>query len=176
MPPTRHRKSAAQRGQSITEFALVAPLLLFLAFGVLEASLLLFTIGSARYAAGEGARTVAELGTAATADTAAVQVVQAGALGQTGLASVSHVDIYRLTQQSGGQLAVDTTAYNSYRPDGSAISVTWPPASRGVKDGATDFVGMTIYYQYSWKSGALLGSGPLQLSQTYYLRLEPQSY
>ena len=60
--------------------------------------------------------------------------------------------------------------------DGSAISVTWPPSSRNVRNGFSDYLGVTIYYQYQWKSGALLGSTSLQLTQTFDARIEPQSY
>ena len=51
----QHTKQRS-RGQSIVEFALIAPVLFFLLLGVLEACLLMITVGSARYAAAEGAR------------------------------------------------------------------------------------------------------------------------
>ena len=163
-----------QRGQGLVEFALVAPILLFLFFAVLEGSLLIFTIGAFRYAASNGAIQAAELGSASDADTQAVQVVRTSP-GLTNLATVTEIDIYRVIQ-SGGQFVPDASAYNKYNLDGSAISVTWTPASRNVRNGFTDFLGLTIYYTYSWRSGKLLGAQPFHLSQTYDVRLEPQSY
>lgn len=160
----------------MVEFAFVAPIVLFLLFAILEGSLLLFTIGTSRFAAGQGAIRDAELGNAASADTQAIQAIRTGPLGSTSLATVTEIDIYRLKAQSNGQLTVDSTAYNRYRLDGSAISVTWQPAVRNVRQGFTDFLGLTINYQYQWASGRLLGAGPLQLSQAFDVRLEPQTY
>jgi hypothetical protein len=105
-----------------------------------------------------------------------VQLIDSGPLGTNSLSTINHVDVYRLAQQSNGQLTVDSAKYNSYRANGTAISVTWPPATRNVSNGLSDYLGLTIYYQYNWISGRLLGSGPLQLTQSFSVRLEPQSY
>jgi hypothetical protein len=153
----------------------VAPILLFLFFAVLEGSLLVFTMGALRFAASQGAIQDAELGDATNADTQAVQVIRTGP-GATNLATVSEIDIYRLIPQSNGTFTVDNTAYNKYRLDGSAISVTWQPSVRNVRSGFSDFLGLTILYQYKWKSGTLLRATALNLTQTFYVRLEPQSY
>src|SRR5947208_9371374 len=105
VPPRRSSpRTKGQRGQSITEFALIAPIVLFLLFGALELSLLFFVMGSARFAAGDGAREAAQLGNAANTDTTTVQLIRTGAFGQNTLASVSEIDIYHLNQQGGGQL------------------------------------------------------------------------
>lgn len=158
------------------EFAFVAPIVLFLLFAILEGSLLLLSIGTYRFAAGQGAIQDAELGNASNADTQAIQVIRTGPLGLTSLATVTEIDIYRLQEQSGGQLTVDSSAYNRYRLDGSAISITWQPSVRNVRQGFTDFLGLTINYQYQWASGHLLGAPSVSLAQTFYVRLEPQSY
>ncbi len=166
-----------QQGQSITEFALVAPVLLFLLLGVLEGGLLMFSVGSARIAAGEAARQEAESGNAANADQLTLQVIRGTALGTTQLADVTKVDIYRLIQQPDGSLAVDSSHYNSYQLDGTPIgATTWPSPSRDVINGQSDFLGVTIWYTYRWKSGLILGQKPLNLSQAFYVRLEPQTY
>jgi Flp pilus assembly protein TadG len=174
----RHRKNRAQLGQSLTEFALVAPVLLFLLFGIIESSLVVFVVGSGRFAAGEASRQAAQSGNQPNADTMAVQVIRNGALGTTSLASVTEVDIYRLVQQPGGQLTVDSTKYNRYRLDGTPITspVPWPPASRNVRYGQTDFLGVMVNFQYFWRTGKLLSAAPLQLSQPSYVQLEPQAY
>lgn len=161
----------------MAEFALAAPVLLFLLFGVLEGGLLMFSVGSARLAAGEAARQLSESGNAANADTLTLQVIRGTALGTTNLAQVSHVDIYHMVQQPNGSLAVDSSLYNSYNLDGTPIGlVNWPPTSRNVTNGQSDFVGVTIYYTYRWKSGMLLSANAMNLQQAMYVRLEPQTY
>ena len=177
MAAIRYRRTGRRSGgQALVEFAFVAPIALFLFFVVLEGGLIMFTIGTSRFAAGQGAIRDAELGNAANADTQAVQVIRTGPLGSTSLATVTEIDIYRLLLQSNGQLTVDSTAYNRYRLDGTTISATWQPSARNVRQGFTDFLGLTISYQYQWASGRLLGAAPLPLTQTFYARLEPQSY
>src|SRR5579859_4423135 len=101
MAATRRRCSPRpDRGQALVEFAFVAPIALFLLFAVLEGSLLLFTIGTARFAAGQGAIRAGELGNAANADTQAIQAIRTGPFGSTSLATVTEIDIYRLVAQS----------------------------------------------------------------------------
>jgi Flp pilus assembly protein TadG len=158
------------------EFALILPVLLFLLFAVLEGTLLMLTVGSARFAAGEGARLEAESGAAANADTASVQTIRTGPLGQTSLATITSIDVDRLTVAADGTPSKDATKHNSYRLDGSAITIAWQPTTRNVRNGSSDFLRLTINYQYRWLSGRLLATGPLTLSQSFDVQLEPQSY
>jgi Flp pilus assembly protein TadG len=166
-----------QRGQGLVEFAIVLPVLLSVVFGVLEGTLLMFTVDSARFAVGEGARLEAESGTAANADTASVQLIRTGPFGQTALATVTSIDVDRLTVAANGVPSKDATKHNSYRLDGTTLVVgTWPPSARNVRSGSSDFLRLTINFQYSWLSGKLLATGPLVLSQSFDVQLEPQSY
>ena len=173
-------RSAAKRrsrGQTMTEFALVSPVLLLILFGVLESGLLLFSVGTARFAAGEAARQEAESGNAANADALTMGIVRGTALGTTNLAQVRHVDIYKLNQQANGTLTVAPGTVNSYNLNGTPIGSTpWPSSSRDVKNGESDFLGVTIYYRYNWKTGIFLFAGPLDLNQSFAIRLEPQTY
>jgi Flp pilus assembly protein TadG len=161
----------------MTEFALVSPVLLLILFGVLESGLLLFSVGSARFAAGEAARQEAESGNAANADALTIAIVRGTALGTTNLAQVRHVDIYKLNEQANGTLTVAPGTVDSYNLNGTAIGATpWPSSSRDVKNGESDFLGVTIYYRYNWKTGLFLFAGPLDLNQSFAIRLEPQTY
>ncbi len=161
----------------MTEFAVAVPVLLFLLLGVLEAGLLMFSVGSARFAAGEAARQEAESGNAVNADDLTLQVIRSSALGRTNLAQVTRVDIYRLVEQSNGSLTVDSAHENSYQLDGTPIgALGWPSTSRNVVNGQSDFLGVTIAYSYHWKSGVLLAAQPMNLTQSFYVRLEPQTY
>ena len=113
----------------MTEFALVSPVLLLMLFGVLESGLLLFSVGSARFAAGEAARQEAESGNAANADQLSIGIVRGTAMGTTRIAQIQRIDIYKLTQQANGTLTVAPGTINSYNLDGTARnSIPWPSA------------------------------------------------
>ena len=58
-------KRAPSRGQTMTEFALVVPVLMVLIMGVLDGALLMFSVGTARYSSAEGSRVAATLGNVA---------------------------------------------------------------------------------------------------------------
>lgn len=171
------RDQERSRAQAMVEFAIVAPILFFLLLGIVESGLLLFVVGSARWGASEVARQESESGNAANADQVSLQVLQRSAMGTTSLAQVNEVDIYRLVEQGNGTLLIDPAHFNRYQLDGASIGViVWPPAMRNVRNGQSDFLGITVKYQYNWKTGIFLASSPLQLQQLYEIRLEPQTY
>lgn len=170
----RRRKSL---GQALTEFALITPILLFMLFAVLEGSLLLFVVGTARFGAGEGAREASEAGNAVDADQRIVLQVRESAIGTTSLAKVTSIEVYKLNEQPDGTLLRDPVKVNRYQLDGTAIGpIAWPPSTRNVTNGNMDFLGITVNFRYDWKSGVLLAAGPFISNQTYYIRLEPQTY
>ena len=161
----------------MVEFTIVAPLLFFFLLGVLESGLLLFVVGTARFGAGEVARQESESGNAVSADLTSIAVLRGTAIGTTTLATINEIDIYHLTEQADGSLTVDVAHYNRYRLDGSVIgAIAWPPSMRNVVNGQSDFLGVTINYQYNWKTGVFLANQPLKLQQTFEIRLEPQTY
>lgn len=161
----------------MTEFAIVAPILFFLLLGIVESGLLLFVVGSARFGAGEVARQESESGNAMNADVISIQQLQRTAIGTTTLAQVTEIDIYHLFEQANGALLVDALHYNRYQLDGTPIgSVTWPPSSRNVTNGSSDFLGVTLQYKYKWKTGIFIAPTAINLNQTFEIRLEPQTY
>jgi uncharacterized protein (UPF0333 family) len=174
-----------QRGQGATEFALCAPIAVVMLLGIVEAGFLMFGVGTAAYATGEAARVGAEAGNAANADMQVIATIDATGLGQNGIVKVTEVDIYRLIEDpSTGTLTVDSTGcggggcINKYDLYGTPLVTPepWAPALRDVSNGSSDFMGVTIKYQYQWKSGTLIANGPLVLQAKYYVRLEPQTY
>jgi Flp pilus assembly protein TadG len=159
------------------EFALVTPILFFLMFAVLETGLLMFVVGSARFASGEAARQETESGNSVNADQDSIAVIRGTSMGTTSLATITEIDIYRLIEQPNGTLTQDPARINKYRLDGTAIgAINWPPANRNVTASKSDFIGLTIFFTYSWKSSRILGQPPLNLNQSFYVRLEPQTY
>jgi hypothetical protein len=146
-------------------------------FAILEGSLLLFVVGSARFGAGEAAREASEAGNAIDADQRIVLQVRKSAIGTTSLARVTSVEIYKLNEQPDGSLVKDPFRINRYQIDGTPIgSIAWPSSTRKVTNGSMDFLGVTVNYRYDWKSGVLLSTGPFVSNQSFYIRLEPQSY
>ena len=173
----RRRRGLRTFGQTMTEFALVVPVLFILILGVLDGGLLMFSVGTARYAAVEGARQAAQLGNAATADTQTLQVVK-DRVGTDRLFAVDEIDIYKLNQDGNGNLTPDPTLFNRYQADGTPIlsPEPWQPATRNVGNGTSDFLGITVKFSYTWKAGFFAALGPVHATATYYMRLEPQSY
>jgi Flp pilus assembly protein TadG len=169
-------KRTRSRGQTLTEFALVVPVLLMLIMGVLDGALLMFSVGTARYAAAEGSRVAATLGNVATTDSQVVATVR-DKVGSTQLFSVTEVDIYKLNQDGNGNLTPDPSKINKYALDGTPLNPTpWPASGRNVGNGTSDFIGVTIYYTYNWKAGFFAPLGPLRTTAVSYVRIEPQSY
>jgi TadE-like protein len=170
----------------MTEFAIVMPLLIVLLLGVFDAGVLMFGVGTSDFAVGEGGRVGAEAGNSADADTQIIQAIQSTALHQP-FVQVNEIDIYRLNEDPiTGALTVDANGcggmacMNKYSANGNPLPgfspEPWVAGTRNVSNGASDFLGVTISYQYNWKSGVLIQSGPLQLSSSYTVRLEPQTY
>ncbi len=175
--PSPRSQRRQGRAQAMTEFAIVAPVLFVLLFGVLEGGFLLYTVGTARFAAGDAARQLSEDGNAASADQNALAVIRKTGLVTTSMGTVEHVDIYRMNQQPDGTLTVDVARINSYRINGTPLgSINWPSITRDIKNGEMDFLGITLYYHYNWKTGIFNSGGPLQLNNAVFIRLEPQLY
>ena len=180
--PDRRR---AKRGQGVAEFSLCAPIALMMLLGIVEGGFLMFGVGTAAYATGEAARVGSEAGNSANADLQMIATILGTGIGQNGVVQVTEVDIYHLIEDPNtGALTVDSNGcggggcINKYDLFGTPLvnPEPWASSLRDVTNGSSDFMGVTIKYQYAWKSGALIASGPLLLSAKYYVRLEPQTY
>ena len=183
--PDRLDRRRVSRGQGVAEFALCAPIALVVLLGIIEAGFLMFGVGTAAYATGEAARVGSEAGNQVNADSQVIAVIVGTGLGQNGVVNVTEVDIYRLIEDPNtGNLTVDTNGcggggcMNKYDLTGTPLvnPEPWTATTRDVTNGSSDFMGVTIKYQYKWKSGTLIAATPLSLSAKYYVRLEPQTY
>jgi Flp pilus assembly protein TadG len=160
----------------MTEFALVVPVLLVLIMGVLDGALLMFSVGTARYAAAEGSRVAATLGNVSNTDSQVLTTIRQ-TVGSTQLFTVEEIDIYKLNQDGNGNLTQDVAKTNKYALNGTALNGTpWPASSRNVGNGTSDFIGITVNYTYTWKAGFFAPLGPLRTTAVSYVRIEPQSY
>jgi Flp pilus assembly protein TadG len=170
------RKRAPSRGQTLTEFALVVPVLMMLIMGVLDGALLMFSVGTARYGSAEGSRVAATLGNVGNTDSQVVATIR-NIVSGTQLFTVDEVDIYKLNQDGNGNLTQDVSKTNKYALDGTPLNGTpWPATSRNVGNGTSDFIGVTVNYTYKWKAGFFAPLGPLKTTAISYVRIEPQSY
>jgi Flp pilus assembly protein TadG len=184
----RTKRSA---GQAMVEFAIVAPILFFLLLGIFESGLLLFVVGTARFAAGDMARQESESGNATNADQVSIAVIRNGAMGTTNLSVIRQIDVFKLNEDpitgvltpfcnAGVTTPPPTCAtYNTYNLDGTTrngLPPPWNPSTRSVKNRATDFLGVRLWYQYNWKTGVFLAPSSVQLNMEFDIRLEPQTY
>src|SRR5207302_7210829 len=146
------RGHTPRRGQTMTEFALVVPVLMVLIMGVLDGALLMFSVGTARYGSAEGSRVAATLGNVANTDSQVVATVR-NIVSGTKLFTVDEVDIYKLNQDGNGNLTPDPAKINKYALDGTPLNGTpWPASSRNVGNGTSDFIGVTVNYTYTSKA------------------------
>jgi hypothetical protein len=163
----------------MTEFAVVAPVMLLTLLGILEGGILMFGINNARFGAGEIARVVAQQGSTGTPDLdAIVYANNRTALGQTNVVSVNWVEIYRC-YYSGGTLVRDNSKVNrwTFSSTPNQLLFTWPYGSRNVSAYNGEFVGVDVNYTYYWKDG-IIGSLTPAFTSTATVRLhfEPQVY
>src|SRR6267143_3536028 len=96
--PMSARRPQRSAGQAMVEFAIVAPILFFLLLGIFESGLLLFVVGTARFAAGDMARQESESGNATNADQVSIAVIRNGAMGTTNLAVIRQIDVFKLNE------------------------------------------------------------------------------
>jgi Flp pilus assembly protein TadG len=161
----------------MTEFAIVAPMLLFLLLGILDASLLMFSSGTTRFAAANAARVGSEMGDRPNSDSVMLDAIKTSGL-STSLYTLSWVEIRK--QVLVGDTLNDTVNVDHYDYSGSAFGpcnpCSWAPGggARNIFFGTSDFMKVTLSWTYAWKSGALLGQPPVSVLTVYSIRLEPQ--
>jgi Flp pilus assembly protein TadG len=179
--PLHHRSRRRwSRGVTAVEFALVTPVFLAALFGSLDGGLLLYSANAVNHATGLGMIVLAQEGSQGTADTDAVAAVKSGGFTSTGFAQLDEVDVFLVqVDPVTGAVTQDTNScsgnpcYNRYRGDGTPIgSVVWAPGQRSTASAnLTDF-GITVRTHYNYLA---FNSATLNIADTRYLRLEPQS-
>ncbi len=177
--------SRRQLGQSLVEFALVAPVLFLVIFGIIEFCFLYQSLNTVSFAAREGARVGAILGpTSATADTQIIQAIQNATANGTGLlfSSLQKIEIFK-SDQNGTAPALTAGCTPSANEDvfdgqGNACPpANWPPSSRSATFNAQDYLGVRITFFYNWVTSFVSAAGgQLQLTSVSVQLIEPQTF
>ena len=179
----------------MVEFALVAPVLFLVIFGVFEFGLLTFDLASSKFANSEAAKSVAQAGTSTPlcssvngcpkvygnavgltcdADCQAISAINLTALGTTALEQVNEIDMYQL--KSDGTYA-RAGPVQKYSLNGNVQSGNYPASGRDTQLGSSDFVEVDIVFTYNPLTGLFQNVvGHPQLTTSYIVRLEPQRY
>ena len=190
-------RSDSSRGQSMLEFALIAPIFFLLLFGIMEFGVLMFDTATSRFAASEAAKVEAQVGdqnlqcskvagcpaiygnavgTMCDADCQAIIAIHATALGSTSLEQVNYIEVQKM--QASGQ-PFSPVAVNRFNLNGTAISgySSYTSGNRNVIAGSTDYLQVNINFTYRWLTGIFnkLLAQPV-LDSKFLVRLEPQKF
>lgn len=187
-----------RRGQSLVEFALIAPLFLLILFGVVEYALINASIGAFNFAAKEGARYEAIIGNGqapgATPPPLDQYVVNSVILPQVAgvvMAQAKAVVVYKAVESGGcfgsgsvtNQPLPNCATQDVLQPNGSGVwgftQSGWMPGSPGRNDQLSnaDYLGVFISYQYTYLTAFFAITSPtITLSAISVQRIEPQQY
>ena len=189
-PSFRVPRKRRPLGQSMVEFALVAPIFFALMVGVIDGGLCLYSVNAAANTANRGSEMVAAYGDFTNvappidnADSRAVQWMVHSGLGGVGLSKATGYWIFKTDASSNlVQDAVNCPDNLSGRPanlcydhfDASGnwdSSSNWLPTSRSVTTRAADYGELEIDYTYQWFFGT---HAVIPMRTTRFFRVEPQ--
>jgi hypothetical protein len=178
----RRSRTADDRGAALVEFALVAPFLFLLAFGLLEIGLAWRDSQLVTQAARTGARGAAQLGINDQSDAFVVESVEA-TLGHLS-GDLNRIVIYDASAPDGsmppacegagppgvaGQCSVyDQASYGTYA---NFANGAWPPASRDNTAPDTSYVGVRVEINRPYITG--LFPNAIQIADTTVMSIEP---
>jgi Flp pilus assembly protein TadG len=174
------RPRRRSRGQALVEFGLVAPLFFALIFGIIEYSLINFSISTMNFAAKDAARIGSLLGsTDPTTDCRIVADIRGRTAGVV-TAKVTKIEVFKAAiDGSVANLAlVNVYSINSdTNGDCTSSTLPWPPSAReqGLFD--ADYLGVRVTYAYTYLTGFIAGAGTtLTLTALSVQRIEPQDF
>lgn len=187
------KREHRERGATLVEFAVIAPVLILLVFGGIEFGLAFKDRHAISGAANSAARSGATAGTDPAADIAILAAVEAGLGGLADPAKINHVDIFK-ADNAGNKGVFNRYVYVgggagvchwSPCPDPSVTPVVYgspsqwgDPCNRNTILDTTnpinslDTLGIEIEYNHQWITG-ILGTGPQVWTETALVRLEP---
>jgi len=187
LAPAKGRRR--ERGQTLVEFALVAPLLLLVIFGTIEFCFLYQSLNTVDFAAREGARVGAVLGpTDATADSKIIQAIFAATSNGTGLlfSQIQMIEIFRSSENGSVPPPLASCAQQATPPfedvydgQGNACPGTlgWPPSARNAVLNSADYLGVRITFAYNWVTSFVSAArGQFTLTGVSIQLIEPQTF
>jgi hypothetical protein len=157
------------------EFALVSPVLFFVALAIFEICLMAFGVSLAHYAVGEASAVSARMGNDPLTDTETINSIRRSSMVTTGLVQIDEIEIRRVTATINGDL-VEQPQRNCWNGRFIQTESGWPASTRRVNLSNGEYVGVTITYHYGWKTRLLNFAGTPSLKAKHYSRLEPQGY
>jgi Flp pilus assembly protein TadG len=187
LAPTKgRRRRQSESGQTLVEFALVAPLLLMVIFGTIEFCFLYQSVNTVNFAAREGARVGAVLGpTDSAADSKIIQAIFNATTNGSGLlfSQITMIEIFK-SNENGSVPAVLTscaqqTNEDVYDGQGNVCPGTlgWPPSVRNATYNNADYLGVRITFAYNWVTSFVSAArGSFQMTSVSIQLIEPQTY
>lgn len=184
------RRRRRQSGQTLVEFALVAPLILMVIFGTIEFCFLYQSVNTVSFAAREGARVGAVLGpTDVNADSKIIQAILNATTNGSGLlfSQITMIEIFR-SNESGSVPAVLTSCAQPpatppfedvYDGQGNVCPGTpgWPPSARNATFNNADYLGVRITFVYNWVTSFVSAArGSFQMTSVSIQLIEPQTF
>ena len=187
LAPAKGRRR--ERGQTLVEFALVAPLLLLVIFGTIEFCFLYQSLNTVDFAAREGARVGAVLGpTDASADSKIIQAIFAATSNGTGLlfSQIQMIEIFRSSENGSVPPPLASCAQQATPPfedvydgQGNACPGTlgWPPSARNATFNSADYLGVRITFAYNWVTSCVSAArGQFTMTGISIQLIEPQTF
>jgi hypothetical protein len=188
--PSKGRRR--QSGQTLVEFALVAPMLLLVIFGTIEFCFLYQSTNTVGFAAREGARVGAVLGpTDSAADSKIIQAIFNATSSGAGLlfSQIQMIEIFKSNENGAVPPPLASCTQPTAPPyedvyDGNgnacppgAGSLNWPPSARNATFNNADYLGVRITFVYNWVTSFVSASqGQFKTSAVSIQLIEPQTF
>lgn len=179
-------RGAGERGAAAVEMAIIVPVLVLMAFGMLEFGIAFKNKLQFSHAVNQATRNASVMGTDQYADIEILDALEAGLSGD--LTTVDHVDIFKADATGA------PTLWGRYQPDASACGWTpcpdpdlgapiygspenYKPCNRDIvlDSGGVDTLGVQVQYQHAWLTG-VLGIPTQTWHETARARIEPDLF
>ena len=180
------QRSTGERGAAAVEMAIIVPVLVLMAFGMLEFGIAFKQKLTYSHAVNQATRNATVMGTDQYADIEILNALEAGLSGD--LSKVTWVDIFQADSNG------DKVVYGRYAPDAGGCGWSpcpdpdlgtptygspedYKPCNRDIvlDAGGVDTIGVQIQYTHSWITG-VLGIPAQTWHETARARLEPDLF
>jgi Flp pilus assembly protein TadG len=160
--------------------ALIMPTLVLILIGIFESGMAFRDYLTASFAAREGARLVAFMGTRIDADCVTVTTM-ASNMTPTDFARLQEIQIFK-SNTNGTQGLTNTFRFTGLDPlncDHWSQNITWPSPSRQTTVGpglTLDIVGVRVISNHEWVTGFPPFRGSFTINENTIVRIEPEEF